>query len=59
MLLTPQKQTFWDGTGCFNGASWQCFTMICNLQQELTRFVCMDNFLASLKSNYIHFEGMH
>ena len=52
-FLTPQKQSFLDGTGCFSGTSWQCFTMFCKLQQELTRFVSMDKSLTSLKSNYI------
>ena len=45
------------GRAVFSGTSWQCFTMICNLQQELARFVGMDKGLTYLKSNYIHFEG--
>ena len=60
MLFNTAKTNIlgWDRL-FFNGTSWQFFTMFCNLQQELTRFVGMDNCLISLKSNYIHFEGMH
>ena len=59
MLLTRKNKHFWMGRAVFSGTSWHCFTMFCNLQQELTRFVGMDKCLTSLKSNYIHFEGRH
>ena len=59
MLFNTAKTLVLDGTGCLSGTSWQCFTMFCNLQQELTRFVGMDKCLTSLKSNYINFEGKH
>ena len=52
-----QKQTFFDGTCCFSGTSWQCFTMLCDIQQELIILAGTDKCLTSPKMNSIHFEG--
>ena len=56
-FLTMQKQTFFDGTCCFSGTSWQCFTMFCDIQQELIILAGTDKCLTSLKMNSFHFEG--
>ena len=52
-----QKQTFFDETCCFSGTSWQCFTMFCDIQQEMIILAGTDKCLTSPKMNSIHFEG--
>ena len=45
------------GHAIFSGTSWQCFTMFCDIQQELIILAGTDKCLTSLKMNSIHFEG--
>ena len=45
------------GHAVFSGTSWQCFTMFCDIQQELIILAGTDKCLTSLKMNSIHFEG--
>ena len=52
-----RNKHFFDGTCCFSGTSWQCFTMFCDIQQELIILAGTDKCLTSLKMNSIHFEG--
>ena len=48
------------GHAVFSGTSWQCFTMFCDIQQELIIFAGTDKCLTSLKINSIHSKaGAH
>ena len=54
-----RNKHFSMGHADFSGSSWQCFTMFCDIQQELVIFAGTDKCLTSLKMNSIHFEGRH
>ena len=47
------------GHAVFSGTSWQCFTMFCDIQQELIILAGTDKCLTSLKMDSIHFQGRH
>ena len=52
-----RNKHFSMGHAVFSGTSWQCFTMFCDIQQELVILAGTDKYLTSLKMNSIHFEG--
>ena len=52
-----RNKHFSMGHAVFSGTSWQCFTMFCDIQQELIILAGTDKCLTSLKMNSIHFEG--
>ena len=45
------------GHAVFSSTSWQCFTIFCDIQQELIILAGTDKCLTSPKMNSIHFEG--
>ena len=46
-----------SGAEMSRNPSWQCFTIFCDIQQELIILAGTDKCLTSLKMNSIHFEG--
>ena len=52
-----RNKHFSMGHAVFSGTSWQCFTMFCDIQQEMIILAGMDKCLTSPKMNSIHFEG--
>ena len=56
VLNNAETKHFSMGHAVFSGTSWQCFTMFCDIQQELIILAGTDKCLTSLKTNSIHFE---
>ena len=52
-----RNKHFLMGHAVFSGTSWQCFTIFCDIQQELIILAGTDKCLTSLKMNSIHFDG--
>ena len=52
-----RNKYFLMGHPIFSGTSWQCFTIFCDIQQELIILAGTDKCLTSLKMNSIHFDG--
>ena len=52
-----RNKHFSMGHPVFSGTSLQCFTMFCDIQQELIILAGTDKCLTSLKMNSIYFEG--
>ena len=52
-----RNKHFLMGHAVFSGTSWQCFTMFCDIQQELINLAGTDKCLTSLNMSSIRFDG--